>query len=55
MTNKDICEHTTLLLERLKIRREWVLNGIEAVEKVAQPRMRGMPLMSALLIGRCLI
>lgn len=38
---QDICEHTTLLLERLKIQAEWVLNGIEAVEKVAAAQEEG--------------
>lgn len=31
---KDICEHTILLLEKMKIHAEWVLSGAEAVERV---------------------
>lgn len=40
---RDICEHTVLLLERMKIRAEWVLSGAEAVERVefAQRSGRG--------------
>lgn len=38
---KDICEHTVLLLEKMKIHAEWVLSGSEAVERVAAARMEG--------------
>lgn len=31
---QDICEHTALLLERMQIHAEWVLSGVEAVERV---------------------
>lgn len=31
---QDICEHTVLLLERMKIHAEWVLSGAEAIERV---------------------
>lgn len=31
---QDVCEHTVLLLNKMKIHAEWVLNGAEAVEKV---------------------
>lgn len=31
---QDICEHTVLLLEKMKIHAEWVLSGEEAVERV---------------------
>lgn len=31
---QDICEHTVLLLERMKIHAEWVLTGAEAIERV---------------------
>lgn len=30
---QDICEHTVLLLKRMKIDAEWVLSGIEAVDR----------------------
>lgn len=33
---RDICEHTVLLLEKMKIHAEWVLSGAEAVERVVQ-------------------
>lgn len=33
---QDICEHTVLLLERMRIHAEWVLSGAEAVERVEQ-------------------
>ena len=32
--DKDICEHTALLLNKMKIHAEWVLSGKEAVERV---------------------
>ena len=32
---QDICEHTVLLLEKMKIHAKWVLSGMEAVEQVA--------------------
>lgn len=40
---QDICEHTVLLLERMKIHAEWVLSGVEAIDKVvaAQDGGRG--------------
>lgn len=31
---RDICEHTALLLGKMRIRAEWVLSGAEAVEQV---------------------
>lgn len=38
---QDICEHTTLLLKRMKIHAEWVLSGIEAVERVERAMLDG--------------
>lgn len=38
---QDICEHTTLLLEKMKIHAEWVLSGAEAVERVAEAQESG--------------
>lgn len=38
---QDICEHTVLLLEKMKIRAEWVLSGAEAVERVVQAQEAG--------------
>ncbi len=32
--DKDICEHTAILLNKMKIHAEWVLSGKEAVERV---------------------
>ncbi|WP_295579237.1 ATP-binding protein [uncultured Oscillibacter sp.] len=33
---QDLCEHMTLLLEKMKIHAEWVLSGTEAVERVGR-------------------
>lgn len=33
---QDICEHTALLLEKMKIHAEWVLSGAKAVERVVE-------------------
>lgn len=33
---QDICEHTVLLLEKMKIHAEWVLSGLEAVNQVIE-------------------
>lgn len=38
---QDICEHTALLLEKMKIHAQWVLSGTEAVEKVAAAQTEG--------------
>ncbi|MDO4271301.1 MAG: response regulator [Eubacteriales bacterium] len=38
---KDICEHTTLLLKKMNIHAEWVLSGAEAVERVAAAQREG--------------
>lgn len=38
---QDICEHTVLLLERMKIHAEWVLSGAEAVERVVLSQESG--------------
>lgn len=38
---QDICEHTVLLLEKMKIHAEWVLSGAEAVERVVLARDGG--------------
>lgn len=38
---QDICEHTVLLLEKMKIHAKWVLSGMEAVEQVAAARDAG--------------
>lgn len=38
---RDICEHTVLLLEKMKIRAEWVLSGGEAVERVTLAAEQG--------------
>ncbi|MDO5602314.1 MAG: response regulator [Oscillospiraceae bacterium] len=38
---RDICEHTVLLLEKMKIHAEWVLSGAQAVEKVVSAREAG--------------
>lgn len=38
---KDICEHTALLLQKMKIHVEWVLSGEEAVERVVQAQESG--------------
>lgn len=38
---QDICEHTALLLEKMKIHAEWVLSGAEAVERVVSAQMDG--------------
>lgn len=38
---QDICEHTVLLLEKMKIHAEWVLSGAEAVGKVVSAQERG--------------
>lgn len=38
---KDICEHTTLLLEKMNIHAEWVLSGEEAVERVVLAQKTG--------------
>lgn len=41
---RDICEHTVLLLEKMKIHADWVLSGTEAVDRVtaAQETGRGI-------------
>lgn len=38
---QDICEHTVLLLEKMKIHAEWVLSGSEAVERVVSAQVAG--------------
>lgn len=38
---QDICEHTVLLLEKMKIRAQWVLSGTEAVEKAVAAHEAG--------------
>lgn len=38
---QDICEHTVLLLEKMKIHAEWVLSGMEAVQKVISAQETG--------------
>ena len=38
---QDICEHTVLLLKRMRIHAEWVLSGAEAVERVTQAQEAG--------------
>lgn len=38
---QDICEHTALLLEKMKIRADWVLSGAEAVERVTAAQESG--------------
>lgn len=38
---RDICEHTVLLLERMKIHAEWVLSGAEAVARVTSAQEAG--------------
>lgn len=38
---QDICEHTVLLLEKMKINAEWVLSGTEAVERVVYAQENG--------------
>lgn len=38
---QDICEHTVLLLQRMKIHAEWVLNGNQAVERVISASQEG--------------
>lgn len=38
---QDICEHTVLLLERMKIHAEWVLSGAEVVERVVKAQTTG--------------
>lgn len=38
---KDICEHTVLLLEKMKIHAEWVLSGAEAVERAVLAEANG--------------
>lgn len=35
---KDVCEHTTLLLAKMKIQASWVLSGAEAIERVLEAR-----------------
>lgn len=39
--DKDICEHTALLLEKMKIHAVWVLSGAEAVERVVLAHKQG--------------
>lgn len=38
---KDICEHTVLLLKKMKIHAEWVLSGIEAIDKLVSAQKAG--------------
>lgn len=38
---QDICEHTVLLLKKMKIRADWVLSGAEAVERVVSAQEAG--------------
>lgn len=38
---QDICEHTVLLLKKMKIQAEWVLSGAEAVERVVSAQEAG--------------
>lgn len=38
---QDVCEHTVLLLERMKIHAEWVLSGKEAVNRMISARESG--------------
>lgn len=38
---KDICEHTALLLQKMKIYAEWVLSGEEAVARVVSAQESG--------------
>lgn len=38
---RDICEHTALLLEKMKIHAEWVLSGRQAVERVVAAQEAG--------------
>lgn len=38
---QDICEHTVLLLKKLNIHAEWVLNGEQAVQKVLSANEEG--------------
>lgn len=38
---QDMCEHTALLLERMKIHAEWVLSGARAVERVSLAQETG--------------
>lgn len=38
---QDICQHTVLLLKRMKIQAEWVLSGTEAVERVTDSQAHG--------------
>ena len=39
--DQDICQHTVLLLEKMKIQAHWVLSGTEAVEKVTSSEADG--------------
>lgn len=38
---QDICEHTVLLLDKMKIQAEWVLSGLEAVDRVVAAQADG--------------
>lgn len=38
---RTVCEHTALLLDRMKIHAEWVLSGAEAVDRVAAAQEAG--------------
>lgn len=38
---QDICEHTVLLLEKMKINAQWVLSGAEAIERVVVAQKKG--------------
>lgn len=38
---KDVCIHTALLLEKMKINAEWVLNGMEAIDKLIKAQEAG--------------
>lgn len=39
--SRDVCEHTALLLERMKIHAEWVLSGTEAVDRAVSAHAEG--------------
>lgn len=39
--DKDICEHTAILLEKMNIHAEWVLSGVKAIERVVSAQAKG--------------
>lgn len=39
--DKDICEHTSILLKKMNIHAEWALSGIKAVERVMAAQKEG--------------